>query len=1140
MNIRFFPKKNIYNLLFSVTLLTLIPALNSCKDDVVYADGDIQEGIPVNLSLSFSVGDMTKLTRAADDEDNYKRVSSLWVGIYNATTSECTFKGMMSQSQNEFEAGVKNHYVYKLKNILTKSGKSYIVAVANPENYFGIADANGNLDSQKRLSELLNEADSWEKYKSIIVSGSVLGNGTIDVQAPTIDANSGLLMSGHYVANDKTDDPVHPNGVNTETAVNILPTATSLDGIIHLRRLTSHIRFNIKGTGNIVDLTPQSYQIHNVPYTSWLNEQSSGEYENAGDAILKNYNPESNGKCYKKSLNFASTYFDKTTADGTTTYSFDFWQMENKRTGLESCIEYNNREREYTETPGIFISLSNSNPVSFNNLATYVDIPCVVNYKALTSEGDYLPDDITHDKDLFDTEVTRTANITYRIHLGYVNKENNISKIADPRDFNCYRNSDYTYNITVSNLHNVIVEAFRDGDNQPGAFGEVTDTSHFFPLDAHPGVFNIYLSNDNLSNFSFRMITYYDNEKHEVTGSKTDGLKIDGKELNSENWKFYNWITFQYLNNNPETSTVRQLATYPGTETYDKYSSSDKKLLYMGDFIKETPLQQGWYTVFVSEYSYEEDNTKSTNYGKEDINKNWKKYVDQPDRHFWINVAQQVSNDGESTFYKAKFSGSQRSIQTYYDPTDPDVNTAIGVEHVNENFGMNIRWINSIVSASDLNADNGRFNVWNALGNQKKWETYMKDEWQNVNVITNNNVSGYVTTEQKNGGLRSVQQMETIPITNLTQYTNLNEVNPGEARNSLEDPQTTGNSRQFIQAMFSCMNRNRDENGNGTIDASELKWYLPASGKYLRVILGRNSLRTPIMSYEYNKLPFGAASSGKNGIYHLISSDNKVVWADEGLSTSYFYNKSATTSTRASAPWQVRCIRNLGTDLSIEPTDNSGDGVNPAYNATVKSSDHSAVVRVTRYLEQSLRNPVMETLPVHKTNASYNMLGRYGFEVAPRGNGNGNNEEAIRNYTISNNTISYVTASAFQNTLEGNPCATLNNGTKKGWRVPNQKEIAIMLRLGIFSDITLTNGNDRTNIDYYVISCTSEYWDNKGETSTFNLGIYRLAAARPISTQKVMTQIMYNVEALRYPNTDRGTYYPRIYLRCVRDLQAGE
>ena len=50
------------------------------------------------------------------------------------------------------------------------------------------------------------------------------------------------------------------------------------------------------------------------------------------------------------------------------------------------------------------------------------------------------------------------------------------------------------------------------------------------------------------------------------------------------------------------------------------------------------------------------------------------------------------------------------------------------------------------------------------------------------------------------------------------------------------------------------MNRNRDLDGNGRITADEIRWFLPTSGQMLRLILGRNGLKTPIMNYPNKDL----------------------------------------------------------------------------------------------------------------------------------------------------------------------------------------------------------------------------------------------------------------------------------------------
>ena len=99
-----------------------------------------------------------------------------------------------------------------------------------------------------------------------------------------------------------------------------------------------------------------------------------------------------------------------------------------------------------------------------------------------------------------------------------------IMKEKKARDFNNYRNSIYNYNVTVRSANSIIVEAFRIGDNpelQPGAEGVVTDvTDNLFECDAHPEVFNIYLTTEEIANFSFTMRSYYDNQEHEIYMTK--------------------------------------------------------------------------------------------------------------------------------------------------------------------------------------------------------------------------------------------------------------------------------------------------------------------------------------------------------------------------------------------------------------------------------------------------------------------------------------------------------------------------------------------------------------------------------------------------------------------------------------------
>ena len=139
-------------------------------------------------------------------------------------------------------------------------------------------------------------------------------------------------------------------------------------------------------------------------------------------------------------------------------------------------------------------------------------------------------------------------------------------------------------------------------------------------------------------------------------------------------------------------------------------------------------------------------------------------------------------------------------------------------------------------------------------------------------------------------------------------------------------------------------------------------------------------------------------------------------------------------------PWQVRCIRNLGTNLANEIQNSNDDGVTPAYSETINGT--GAIIKVSSYYGTSLRDPRTTPLPVHKTSSEYNRLSRYGFEVAYVGNSitdGSESEEEIpgeAKYTSTN----------FKKYLEGTltvanpdngltetiaPCKDLNSGDKK-------------------------------------------------------------------------------------------------------------
>ncbi len=1098
--------------------LLLLACLFGCSDDFVTEA--VPEGEHATISLQVDLSEMEQLTRSDISSDLENRVNDLWIGVYNVNSGKRTGSAFITNNK-AFDYPEPTTGSVKLD---TQSGESYIVAVANCQNNTALNIKGANSEEVVNIKEHLDKADTWDKFRSLAVKQDFHEYAVVD--APTAGLSQGLVMQGSYRASGHSG--TH-NDDNPETVV-IQPGNQTLSGRIHLRRLWTQNTINISPDGNAIALELIDMEIVNIPEYTWIQGREQGadasvnrvlEYANAGDAVSPELpsSPDERHPRYWNSLTITPASMDVTTTKETvdgkeitkTLYSYSFWQYENKRTGhiadATGDAAYAKRELEKKDDSnldtGIYTALCPDGKLTLNNYATYLRFRANITYR--NKPGDKI-DGVDGD---FSDVTNRTALVTYVVHLGYIGK--------DANDFNCYRNAQYTYNIKVKGVNNVIVEAFRNGENQPGAEGEVNDvTETYFNLDCHFNVFNIYFTKEQLDKFNFLIRTYENNVPYEIkyfgkgnSNNINEPHDTDNKDTDP-NWKYYSWIQF-VRNDNIKANTdlnTAALAAFPEPADYKD------RLYYLKDLAdQKSALTNGkdgqGFTVYVKEYTYEADYGE-TGYGNEEGN-TWVGYVNQPNRIAQFNVDLRESSDKGCIYYKSKYALSQESIQTYYNlsgvGSDEKV-TGLGIEHDNEVFGLNLRWPSSVAG---LDSDNGRYNVYLGYGGGKsgvKWNTVVDfTQLQSINAINNTKQTALAYQVPTSARITSVPK--TVQIASSS----LNSNNSGKYNGLGDkdfDPQS-GSNAQYIHALNSCMNRNKDENGDGIIDNAELKWYVPATGKYLRIIIGRNSLRTPLMNYNQTTLPDGCANDA-NTLYHFVASDNKIVWVDEGASSSVFYGGGNWSH----APWQVRCIRNLGTNLT---TVTEGEKVTPAYLTETNSTTNGGVVKVSRYYGASLREPQTAPLPMHKSSDAYNRMARYGFEIAPRGN-------SFTSYTSEEATIlsgKTVIPNA-SNTAYSDYSAAINNNTfcsklvtatgRTGWRVPNQKEIIIMLRMGILGGA-------------YYATCTQEHWANYGTPGSSSL---------PLSwNYRLLT-----VDAGSSIATANGGGYALNGLRCVRDLTAKE
>lgn len=971
-------QKKIFLFMLSA-LLTM--ALGACRDDIWDAGRDCPEGEHATVTVRIDLGDMTAVTRGEMQEGLDRRVTDLWVAVYNVSSGERTGETVVRCDDSDAEHQLREISLEAL------SGMSYIVGVANFGNRFGSTGDEGALVP---LSDALSSADTWEKYCALAAAFDADGNAFIDTPL------NPLVMSGTFTSAG------HSDGSRTDNEpVAVMPGMSKPSGALHLRRLISQVKFNITyNKSNISQFAIKSWQVVNLPNQSWLLER-----EDTGPGINVSDVRTPGDKSY-----VTGEVMHEMTQSGST-YSFDFWQLENKRTGLLPPADLENpylyREKEYKDAAGIntgrFSSLvASADADDPNNNATYVvfDVEMLMsvdeNGRPVSQSGIEM----------------RRVETRYVVHLGYVEGTGS----AKARDFNCRRNSKYTYNVTINNVNDVLVEARNDNERNPGVEGVVSDVlSEHFQVDAHYSCMNIYLTRTELDNFEY-LVLAYDLQGNEVRLDSHDFATVP-----ADRKMYMEWVELR------PTTGENVLAEYkPRTGR-----NSDGKTYLLSDLKDRTDLSAGWYTMFINEYVYE-----SVADGNESGSRNWRGYVNRPDRQAWLYVLTETSPDGQSQYYKSKYAVSQKSIQTYYKTSSE---SGLGVEHVNESLGLNLR--NSYNSGGGGNTQSGRYNLAYYLAGNSSWSseafTWRDDryDWstylwpkqiQQVHKINNQGISRDARTEP-------LPRIRTVRGT-ATEY----------------DPDR-GNSPYFIEAITACLNRNRDLDGDGKIDASEIRWFVPTRNQYVRVILGRRSLVTPVVDVEsVSKLPYTVNDYNSSLLYY--TAEGRQIWAMEGTSDSKWCEWGG------GAPWEVRCVRNLGGDMSVINTTNVTESAFKLRPGTTN------IVEMVHYDSKSVRQEAYYSssspMPVHHIyDQRYNRCYK-AFEVA---------DPKYDIYCTAMEGLNLNSYDWADYLSRNNVCSSLVEKTgKDGWRVPNQKELTIMSILGLSSTYT------------YNYSCSVSYFDKSG------------------------------------------------------------
>ena len=410
----------------------------------------------------------------------------------------------------------------------------------------------------------------------------------------------------------------------------------------------------------------------------------------------------------------------------------------------------------------------------------------------------------------------------------------------------------------------------------------------------------------------------------------------------------------------------------------------------------------------------------------------WPEFVNTLDREFFImDKTQKQTSGGNSTLTSdASFVIKQHSIQTIYDLNKGEDYNAWGIETINET-GL----LNTTTNPSKIkDIAYGRLNLPDFSG--KGWSTFLD------------------YSKESNS-------------------------------NQMKD--------DYKNAYYACLQRNRDENGDGVIDSKEKKWYLASSGQYISLWLGRSSLSAESSLFNIDDWVKEGFAKNIPAKYHYIPSNNdgKVVfWAEEGITIG---NDDSHTTGKIR---NYRCIR----DLNMKGMDENNLDRKKAPETLFKISsvDPKALTVTFDYLNANSLKPAPSMNELDPHNERDNDINRvYKSFCIVRG-------------SVSSNQVGGTWKAKTNLT---NPCNRIMN--EHGWRMPNQAELSVIYLVG-------------TDASAYGSYKKNEFNGLKGQT------VFARTSYSGIAKNGKSGQHAYRLLANKHISLVEKTGYTG-FIRCVKD-----
>ena len=434
-----------------------LAALQSCSEKIV-PEGHKGVAGPFSIEIPLLTDNGQYRTRAFNNSAlSLSDISEIWVGLFDAVDHRLIGFGTTSS--------IATPTKITIENLFFDDGhqEAYAAAVAN---YSGVTGRLGDGPAVDLIQLLKHDIASWEDFCNIAVD--------VASAEAAIGNNAHVLMSGIYqrstIARDiyvipDDDGLLEPSDdiaftlftydENSKAFEKFIVFSSNL-GIqnstnyaIRLRPLFSHVSVNV--TLNAAALNRNggiSWRLCNVPKYVYLIEHHNIADCSPYDAASWLGVTPAAGDLYGEDGYFTMEDF-RSAADGVATpegapydvlagdavsgsagnYSFGFWHYENKHWGLPGVNSYAARERVLAGTTDVFAALCPSATSAFNNSASYFEL------RVKGTDG---------------------KDYDYRVHEGLSANIYNTASAVEYRDFSTFRNTNYTYSITISGLSSAL------------------------------------------------------------------------------------------------------------------------------------------------------------------------------------------------------------------------------------------------------------------------------------------------------------------------------------------------------------------------------------------------------------------------------------------------------------------------------------------------------------------------------------------------------------------------------------------------------------------------------------------------------------------------------------------------------------